>query len=224
VVIPAYNEEKSIGDVIANTVAIMEHLNTPFEIIVVDDGSTDATREIAARYNVRVIANKTNKGKGYSLKRGFEEARGEIIVTIDADGSHRPEEIPRLINPLFNGIDITIGSRFLNGNGDNTTTKLNLMGNFMFNTLIFLLTGKRITDSQTGFRAYKKHVLKELKIESTGYEIETELTIKGLKNGFKVKEEPINCEKRQNGFSKLKTLSDGVKILKTILKYNFTSK
>ncbi len=223
VIIPAYNEEKTIGEVISNTVSVMKNLNVPFEIIVVDDGSMDRTREIASKYNVKVLTNTTNRGKGYSLQRGFREAKGEIIITLDADGSHDPKEIPKLITPLFNGVDIAIGSRFLNGNGNKTTSKLNLVGNFIFNVLIFSLTGKLITDSQTGFRAYKKRVLEEIEVESTGYEIETELTVKGLKNGFVVKEEPINCKKRKDGFSKLSAFSDGVKILKTILKYNFSS-
>jgi glycosyltransferase involved in cell wall biosynthesis len=224
VIIPAYNEEKTIGETISKTILTLESLNVPYEIIVVDDGSTDRTRDIASSYNVKVLTNGRNKGKGYALQQGFREAKGEIIITLDADGSHNPTEIPRLMNHLFNGVDIVLGSRFLNGNGRNSTSKLNLVGNFIFNILIFALTKKLITDSQTGFRAYKKRVLKEIRLESTGYEIETELTIKGLKNGFTVKEEPISCHRRTFGVSKLSALSDGMKILKNILKYAFTAK
>jgi len=222
VVIPAYNEEKTIGETISKTISLLKSLEIPYEIIVVDDGSTDKTRGIASNYNVKILTNGVNKGKGYALQRGFKEAKGEIIITLDADGSHNPEEIPRLMNHLFNGVDIVLGSRFLESNGNNSTSKLNLVGNFMFNMLIFAFTRKLITDSQTGFRAYKKRVLEELQLESTGYEIETELTIKGLKNGFILKEEPINCKKRIYGLSKLRALSDGMKILKNILKYALT--
>jgi len=220
VVIPAYNEEKTIGEVISNTISVMESLRMPYEIIVVDDGSTDNTRKIATTYKATVLSNGKNRGKGYALRSGFKHAQGDIIITIDADGSHTPKEIPELLTPLFNGADITAGSRFL-GNGKNSTTKLKRLGNIIFNIIIMTLTGKLITDSQTGFRAFKKHVLQKINIQSTGYEIETELTVKGLKNGFIVQEVPINCEKRGDGSSRIRIIFDGFHILKTIFKANF---
>jgi len=221
VVIPAYNEEKTIGDVIFGTISAMEGSRMPFEILVVDDGSTDNTRRIATRYKAAVLANGKNRGKGYALRKGFQHARGDIVVTMDADGAHRPKEIPDLINPLFNGVDIVAGSRFL-GHGKDSTSRLNRFGNFIFNFVIMILTGKHITDSQTGFRALKKEVLQRLNLESVGYEIETEITVKGLKNGFVCQEKPISCEKRKHSNSKLKILSDGIKIFKTIFRVNFT--
>jgi glycosyltransferase involved in cell wall biosynthesis len=220
VVIPAYSEEKTIGDVISNTILTMDSLGMPYEIIVVDDGSTDKTRQIASRYKATVLSNGKNQGKGYALRRGFRYARGDIIVTIDADGAHNPKEITDLIHPLFNGVDIVAGSRFL-GRGGDSTSRLNRLGNFMFNATIMILTGKGLTDSQTGFRALKKEVLQRLNLESVGYEIETEITVKGLKNGFVFQEKPISCEKRKYHISKLNVLSDGVRILRTILGANF---
>jgi hypothetical protein len=109
------------------------------------------------------------------------------------------------------------GSRFL-GRQRWATKKLNLIGNFLFNATIMTLTGKVITDSQTGFRAIKRHVLETLNLESDGYEIEAEITVKGLRNGFTFKEKPITVERRKYNVSKLKLLSDGTRILKTILK------
>jgi glycosyltransferase involved in cell wall biosynthesis len=217
VVIPAYNEEKNIGNVIEETIQIMDSLGLPYEIIVVDDGSTDSTKEEASKYKVTVLSNGRNRGKGYALRKGFQHAQGDIIVTIDADGSHKPKEIPDLINPLLNGADIVAGSRFL-GNGQNHTAKLHILGNHLINMTIMVLTRKLVTDSQTGLRAFKKDFLEKISLESNGYEIETEITVKGLKNGFKFHEIPINCKKREYGISKLKMLSDGVKIFKTILK------
>jgi glycosyltransferase involved in cell wall biosynthesis len=217
VVIPAYNEEKTIGNVIEETIQIMDSLGLPYEIIVVDDGSTDSTKEEASRYKVTVLSNGRNQGKGYALRKGFQHAQGNIIITIDADGSHKPKEIPDLINPLLNGADIVAGSRFL-GNGQNHTSKLHILGNHLINMTIMVLTRKIVTDSQTGLRAFKKDFLEKISLESNGYEIETEITVKGLKNGFKFHEIPINCKKREYGISKLKMLSDGVKIFKTILK------
>jgi glycosyltransferase involved in cell wall biosynthesis len=217
VVIPAYNEEKTIGNVIEETIQIMDSLGLPYEIIVVDDGSTDRTREVASRYKATVLSNGRNRGKGYTLRKGFQHAQGDIVVTIDADGSHKPKEIPDLINPLFNGADIVAGSRFL-GDGKNHTCKLHMLGNHLINTAIMVLTRKLITDSQTGLRAFKREFLQKIHLESYGYEIETEITVKSLKNGFKLKEVPISCEKRKYNISRLKILSDGFKILKTILK------
>lgn len=220
IVMPAYNEERTIGNMISSISSSMDSTNMPYEIIVVDDGSTDNTRRTAARYKATILSNGKNQGKGYALRKGFQHATGDIIVTIDADGTHRPKEIPDLIHPLFNGVDIVAGSRFL-GNGKHWTSRLNRLGNLIFNSTIMILTRKRITDSQTGFRAIKKEVLKELNLTSLGYEVETELTVKGLKNGYVYQEKPISCQKRQYNISKLKILYDGIKILKTIFKASF---
>jgi glycosyltransferase involved in cell wall biosynthesis len=217
VVIPAYNEEKTIGNVISETISVMESLKLPYEIIVVDDGSTDDTGQIAGRYKATVLSNGKNQGKGYALRKGFQHAQGNIIVTIDSDGAHRPKEIPDLVHPLLNGFDIVSGSRFL-GRGRDSTSRLNLLGNFLFNITIMILTRKLVTDSQTGFRAFKKEFLQKISLESCSYEIEAEMTVKGLKNGFVFKEIPISCKKRKYNISKLKILSDGTKILRAILK------
>ena len=219
VVIPAYNEEKSIGHVIEETISVMDGLGVPYEIIIVNDGSTDATARIATTYKATVLTNEKNRGKGNAIRRGFQQAQGDIVVTIDSDGAHSPKEIPDLISPLTNGTDIVAGSRFL-GNGSYKTSALNRIGNFMFNTAIATLTRRRVTDSQTGFRALKKEIIQKLNLASEGYEIETEITVKSLKNGYTFQEKPITCKQRQYSISKLRILKDGTKILKTILKAN----
>jgi len=221
VVIPAYNEEKNIEEILSRTNKTMETMGVSYEIIVVDDGSTDKTRLLAERHKATTLTNGTNRGKGQALKRGLQNAIGNIIITMDADGSHQPEEIPKLLKPLVNGADIVAGSRFLGRRERGSVKRLHILGNHLFNLLILLLTKKRITDSQTGFRAYKKRIIQEIEIISNGYEVETELTIKTLKNGYLIQEEPITCEKRKSGLSGLKTLSDGSKILKTILQTYF---
>ncbi len=220
VIVPAYNEEKAIGAVLSNTISIMDCLEIPYEIIVVDDGSNDKTGLIASNYKVRVISNDQNRGKGYCLRKALQYAHGEIIVTIDSDGEHDPKEIPDLIEPLSNGTEIVAGSRFL-GRNRQVTTRLNEVGNYFFNLSIMSLTGKWVTDSQTGFRAIKRDVLQQLNLESDGYEIETEITIKALRNGFVFMEKPISCERRKYSVSKLKLISDGTKIFKTIIRSSF---
>jgi glycosyltransferase involved in cell wall biosynthesis len=220
IVVPAFNEERTVGFVISDIISVMGSLQYPYEIIVVDDGSTDNTRRIASTYKATVLFNDKNQGKGHAMRRAFQRAEGEIIVTIDADGAHSAKEIPDIITPIFHGADIVAGSRF-SGRGKESTSTLNRIGNLLFNTTIMVFTGKRITDSQTGFRAFKKEVLQKLMLTSSGYEIETEITVKGLRNGFTFLEKPITCEKRKHDVSKLRILSDGSRILKALLKANF---
>jgi glycosyltransferase involved in cell wall biosynthesis len=218
VVIPAFNEERMIGQVLVETANIMDCLNVPYEIIVVDDGSTDQTGLVASGHKVLMVTNKTNRGKGYSIRRALQYAQGDIIVTMDSDGEHQPKEIPSLIEPLYNGTDIVAGSRFLGANGNRITTRINRIGNFLFNFTIMSITGKYITDSQTGFRAIKRSVINELQLESDGYEIETEITLKSLRNGYTFKELPVTVKRRRYDQSKIRLVHDGAKIMKTMVK------
>lgn len=221
VVIPAFNEEKNIEGVLFKTEKVLEDLSLPYEVIVVDDGSTDKTRFLAEKHKVTVIANRHNRGKAYALRRGLRDVHGELVVTMDADGSHRPEDIKCLITPLLNGADAVIGSRFTGEQEKDSTKKLHILGNMMFNLLIKILTKKSVTDSQTGFRAFRRSVLEEMEITSEGYAVETELTVKTLKNGFVVREEPIFFDRRKNGTSHVKPMRDGLRIIKTIIRANF---
>jgi glycosyltransferase involved in cell wall biosynthesis len=216
-IIPAYNEEETIGEVIRDTSEIMELYGLQYEIIVVNDCSTDDTERVALfTQKAIVFTNETNRGKGYCLRRALKQAHGDIIVTLDADGEHKPKEIPELLNALFEGNDIVAGSRFLNNQVD-ITSRINRLGNFFFNMTITTLTGRRITDSQTGFRAIKREIAEAFNLQSDGFEIESEFTIKSLRNGFRFKEVPITVERRKYNKSKIKIISDGTKILSTII-------
>jgi glycosyltransferase involved in cell wall biosynthesis len=221
-IIPAFNEEKTVGAVIDDAAEIMNLYGFPYEIIVVNDGSTDKT-ELAAlsTHKAKVLSNKLNHGKGYCVRRGIKHAHGEILVTLDSDGEHKPKEIPDLINPLFEGCDVVSGSRFISQRSE-VTTKINQVGNFLFNSVILAITGRQVTDSQTGFRAMKREVVDQLNLQSNGYEIETEITVKSLMNGFRFKEVPITIERRKYSMSKIKILSDGKKILTTIVRSTFS--
>ena len=115
VVIPAFNEESTIGDVIRKVQTVSGLGSVPYEIVVVDDGSSDKTVVVAKSHNARVISNWRNRGKGVALKKGFECALGDIIVTIDADGSHDPRDIGKLVRPILDGADVVLGCRFLDG-------------------------------------------------------------------------------------------------------------
>jgi len=225
VVIPAFNEEANLGFVLLNAHKVLKNLHHSYEIIVVNDGSNDSTADVASINGVILINNKQNLGKGGALKAGFVRARGSLIITMDADGSHLPQDIPNLIYPFLNGydVDVTIGSRFMYQIGKNSTTKLHLIGNRIINFIILLLTGRFISDSQSGFRAFKKYIIKNLRIISSGYDIESEVLIKLLKKGYKVQEVPIWCQPRSNGFTYINPFKDGFNIVRTIIKATFYS-
>jgi glycosyltransferase involved in cell wall biosynthesis len=218
-IIPAYNEEETIGEVITETTQVMRSLGLNYEIIVINDGSTDKTEFAASTSDsdVTVFSNTTKRGKGYCIRLGAKHAIGNILVTLDSDGEHKPKEIPDLLAPLLKGADIVAGSRFL-GNSGEVTSKVNIVGNALFNIAIMILTGHLVSDSQTGFRAIKKEVFEKLDLQSDGFDIESEITVKSLLNGFTFKEIPITVERRKYNISKIKLISDGRKILTTIIR------
>lgn len=220
VIIPAFNEEKTLSRVLERTHDTLRNLGTPYEIIVVNDGSTDETANVALQNDVTLVSNGQNCGKGQALASGIAKAKGSILVTMDADGSHQPEEIPKLLYPIMAdnpGSRIVVGSRFLGNLEENAISHVHFIGNKIFNLLIKLLTGTGITDSQSGFRAYRREVLENLNIRSTGFEIETEMIMSGLKEGFSIEEVPITCKRRTDSVSRLHTFRDGFSILKIIV-------
>ncbi len=217
VVIPVFNEELTIGNVIERLTLVMKKHGFKYEIIVVDDFSTDRSLEFSKSLGAKVISLKAHMGKGYALRAGFARVTGEIITTIDSDGSHRPEELPRLLTPILqNKSDLVIGSRYI----DQTPVvarKLNAAGVRLFNLLVKILTKKDVSDSQSGYRVMKKAVLKNMRLKSSGYEIESEMLVKTAIQCFRVIEVPISFEQRTYGTSSLDPIVDGFKILLSIL-------
>jgi len=221
VIIPVFNEELTIGNIIERVKAVTEKTRFRNEIIVIDDCSKDKSLETSKTLGVKVYSLKNHMGKGYALRAGFAEAKGEIIVTIDSDGSHRPEELPRLLAPILKGhADLVIGSRYLNQEPV-SAKKLNVSGVRLFNFLIKIFTRTAVTDSQSGYRAMKFAVLKNMRLKSGEYEIESEMLVKTARQGFKVTEVPISFEQRTYGISRLDPLIDGFKILLSIVSAYF---
>lgn len=217
IIIPVYNEELTIGNIIDRTKAAAQKIGLPYEIIVVNDLSSDRSLEVACRRGVRVFTLKEHLGKGYALRAGFKQAQGDIIVTIDSDGSHWPEELPEVLTPILtNQADMSIGSRYLNHKRVEAR-KLNKFGVRIFNRLIQLFTGVAITDSQSGYRAMKREVLEGQKLKSGEYEIESEMLVKTVKAGFRVAEVPITFEQRTYGRSGVDPMVDGSKIMLSII-------
>ncbi len=216
IVVPAYNEEYTVGDVINRLKAALQAISLSYEIIVVDDHSRDKTAEVSKEQNVAVYSFKTHMGKGYALRAGFKKAKGEIIVTIDSDGSNLPEELLIMLKPILEDrADLVIGSRF-SGRTSTSGKKFNAAGVRIFNAVIKLLTGAKVSDSQSGYRAMKSKVLKELRLKSGTYEIESEMLVKIAHRKFRICEVPITFEQRTYGISTLDPIVDGFKILMSI--------
>ena len=218
VVIPVFNEESTIGDIITRTRNTLEKMNQPYELLVIDDGSVDKSLEISKDKGAEVFK-ETHQGKGRAIRYGFRRAKGNIIVTLDSDGSHQPEEIPLVLKSIIEGkADLSIGSRFFNNEANHAKIpRINRVGNKMFNGLIRFLTGSRISDSQSGFKAIRASILERMDLSSKGYEVESELLIKAFKLGARVTEIPISFEQRTVGKSKLDPYKDGARILYSII-------
>ena len=218
VVIPVFNEEVTIGNVVTQTKKTLEQLGVSYEILVVDDGSVDKSADIAQELKAHVLRDH-HQGKGFALRSGFRQAKGKLVVTLDADGSHQPEEIPLVLRYIReNKADFVVGSRFLNSEANKTKIpKVNRMGNKMFNDLIGYLTGVKVSDSQSGFRAIRSSLIKRMKLSSHGYEVESEMLVKALRMGARVAETPISFDQRTVGNSKLDPIRDGTRILYAII-------
>jgi len=213
IIIPMYNEELTVGNVIDRVKAVVGQTGLPTEIIVVDDHSYDKSLLAAKRRGVKLYSLKQHLGKGYALRAGFAKASGDIVVTIDSDGSHMPEELPEVLQPILQDrADLVIGSRYMN-HKHVATRRLNAFGVRMFNYFIELFTGVAITDSQSGYRAMKREVLTSQKLYSGEYEIESEMLVKTAKMKFRVAEVPISFEQRTYGRSGVDPFLDGSKIL-----------
>lgn len=212
VVIPTINEYENIKEVFSS---IPEFID---EIIVIDGCSTDGTVEEIKKYrsDAKIFIEKPS-GKGAALKRGFEEASGDLIVMMDADGSHDPEELVALIHPVLNGYDAAKASRLLPGGGSDDFTPFRRFGNKMFVTMVNTLYGSKYTDLCYGYRAFKKDALKKMQFRSDGFEVETEQSILMTKAGLKVKEIPSFEAKRKYGNSRLNSIRDGWRILTVII-------
>jgi len=199
-IIPAYNEEETIGRVIEDMPEIVN------EIIVIDDGSTDNTAKIAKEKGVNIVSFRGNRGLAIAYRVGLKEAlkrKADIIVSLDADYQHDPKEIPKLIEPIVKGkADFVIGSRFIN-----KTYKMPLLkyyGNIAFTKLINFLLGLKLTDTQSGFRAFTKEVAEILKIKQ-GFTYTQQTIVQVAYHRFKMIEVPINAMQRKGKSRLIKT-------------------
>ena len=214
--IPAFNEEKNIAKII---VKLQEIADT---IIVCNDGSTDLTKEISEKMGVEVINHPRNLGYGSGIRSIFLKAskmEPDILVTFDADGQHRIEDIENVIQPILNNeADIVIGSRFLKDENNKNVPKYRKFGIKAITSITDSVTNLKLTDAQSGFRAYKKNVLKNIIPSDKGMGVSTEILIKASNNGFKVKEVPIKIL-YEGDTSTHHPVSHGVNVILSTMKY-----
>ena len=212
--IPAFNEEKNIG-------AIVAKLTQKYDVVIVcDDGSSDMTSIIASSLGANVIKHEKNQGYGSAIKTIFNEAGkigGDVLVTFDADGQHQISDIDSILEPILeNKADLVIGSRFLGETKD--LPKYRKIGIKTITGLTNVMTGSNITDSQSGFRAYSKKMLKEISPTESGMGISTEILIKASKNKMRLTEIPITISYQNNTHSQ-EPISHGTSVVMSTIKH-----
>jgi glycosyltransferase involved in cell wall biosynthesis len=199
-VIPVFNEEDTIRKVVEGVKAYVS------EIIVVDDGSSDKTRENAAKAGAKVISLPVNRGVAHAISIGLKETlklNPDMIIQLDGDGQHNPDDIPSLLKPLTEGrADVVVGSRFLDGTDASDMPAVKRFGNKIFSNILSRMCRTKITDSQSGFRAYKREVAEELKLISF-FSYTQEFLVKAYLGDYRITEVLIRVEKRVHGESRV---------------------
>jgi glycosyltransferase involved in cell wall biosynthesis len=213
VVVPALNEVLNLPHVLPRIPSWVD------EVVLVDGGSTDGTVEVARRLcpGIRIIGQE-RPGKGAALQAGFRVATGDIIVTLDADGSTDPAELPLFVGCLLAGADFVKGSRFMQGGGTDDMGPLRRTGNWALRELVRVAFGGRYSDLCYGYNAFWRHVLPVIDGDADGFEIETLMNVRVLAAGMKVAEVPSHEARRVHGLSNLSTWSDGYRVLRLILR------
>ena len=210
IVLPARNEEIGLETLLTS----IKSMFPGYELVVVNDGSTDGTGEIADRFADRVVHHPYSMGNGAAIKNGARAATGSTLVFMDADGQHRPEDIPRLVEPIDAGYEMVIGAR-------KTSTQATFMrriANDIFNLMASILTGVRILDLTSGFRAANAEKFRQyLYLLPNGFSYPTTITMAFLRSGYPITYIPIEARKRE-GESKIRPLKDGMRFLLIILK------
>ena len=230
IIIPVYNEEKTIGEIIKR-VNKVEIPGITKEIIVVDDGSTDATwstinKQLTINNKLKILQHRKNLGKGAAVRTGIKNASGNYIIIQDADLEYNPNDIPKLVEPIEKGIAQGVyGTRLRrlpNFSRDERTLRffIHYVGNRLLSLLTSILYGQWITDMETGYKVFPKNALDKIKLHSKSFDFEPEITAKLLKSGYKILEVPITTVPRgyEEG-KKLDTVRDGVIALWTLIKY-----
>jgi glycosyltransferase involved in cell wall biosynthesis len=218
---PAYNEEQYIETIVKRVLAT----GIPNELVIVDDSSTDSTpailKRIAEDKRIKLCFHTKNMGKGASLRTGFKEATGDIVIVQDADLEYDPAEYPRLIQPILDGkADVVYGSRFAGGDAHRVLFFWHMIGNKFLTLLSNTLTNLNLTDMETCYKVFRKSLLDEVDIKENRFGFEPEITAKMSKLGARIYEVGISYSGRSYSEGKKVNWKDGLSALRCILKYN----
>ena len=221
IIIPCYNESKTIISLIN---AVKRSPVTEKEIIIVDDGSRDGTRDILSALDdpdIRVIFHKLNQGKGAALRTGFQEATGDICIVQDADLEYDPQEFPLVIQPIIEGkADVVFGSRFQSGRPHRVVYFWHRIGNGVLTLMSNLFTDLNLSDMETCYKAFRREVIQSINIRENRFGFEPEVTAKIAKMNLRIYEVGISYYGRTYDEGKKIGWKDGVRAIYCILKYN----
>ena len=221
VIIPVYNEESTIKEIVRR----VQNTALVSEIIIVDDGSIDGTRDILTELdneeNLHILFHEKNQGKGAAVRSGINFAHGDVLIIQDADLEYDPQEYPKLLKPIEDGLaDVVYGSRFLGG-ARRPILFWNMVANKILTFVTNILYNNILTDMETGYKVFKKNVIQDIPLHSRRFDFEPEFTSKILKRKVRLFEVPINFNPRDYDEGKKTKAWDGVIAIWTLIKYRF---
>ncbi len=225
VVMPVYNERQTLFEIIRRVLAAPVGIER--ELVLVDDASKDGTRDLYPRLqaefpgaNIRVFLQTVNQGKGAALRRGFVEARGDIVLVQDADLEYSPQDYPKLLRPILDGrADVVYGSRFVGGDEHRVLYFWHYVGNRLLTLLSNMCTNLNLTDMETCYKVFRAEVLRNIRLRSNRFGIEPEVTAKVARGRWRVYEVGISYSGRSYEEGKKITWKDGLQAVFCILRY-----